>query len=76
MTGKRTTVTVGGDLLPVCSRERFTLIEAQEEDRKRNPKAKGPATYACQRCGKWHVLPRWPSDDELVQQIKKDLKIK
>lgn len=56
-------------MLLVCARERFTLMEAQCEDRRRNPDAKGPATYACQRCGRWHVLPRWPTNDELSEQI-------
>lgn len=56
-------------LYPVCDREKFTLLEAQKEDIKRNPDAKSPATYCCQRCGKWHVLPRWSTNDELVTTI-------
>lgn len=53
--------------LPICAKERFTLTEAQAVDRRRNPNAKGPATYVC---------TRWPTNDELAEQIAKDLKLR
>lgn len=38
-----------------CATQRFSYAEIVKEDALRNPKATGPNSYVCTKCGYWHV---------------------